>query len=141
MEAQRQVTHAHPASTGSSAEAGWSPLLRIRRTRHPYGLRLTGEADLSNQQALAAALDAVLDRQPDPAAPILIDIAGLWFADAATATLLGQLALRAPAGVHLAGAQPAVETVLDRLGLTQLSKIRLTHAKPGTSRTGTEVVA
>lgn len=136
----RQVTCAHPASAGAGVATGWAPLLRIRRTTDPHGLRLIGEADLSNRQALAAALDAVADRQTDPAAPILIDVTELRFADAATAALLGQLALRTPAGVHLAGAQPALKTVLDRLGVTQLSRMRLVPAIGGTGRTRTEMV-
>ena len=107
----------------------------------PYGLRLIGDADLSNRQALVAALDAVLDQQPDPAAPILVDVAGLRFADASTAALLGRVALRAPAGVHLAGPQTAIERVLDRLGVTQLSKIRLTRAIGDAGRVRTEMVA
>jgi anti-anti-sigma regulatory factor len=137
----RQVAEAHPAMTGPGAEADWAPLLRIRRTVDPYGLRLTGEADLSNRRALAAALDAVLDQQPDRATPILIDVAELRFADADTAGLLGRLALQAPAGIHLTGARPAVETVLDRVGVAQLSKVRLTRATGGAGSSETEMVA
>jgi hypothetical protein len=136
----RQVAEAHPAMSSPAAGADWAPLLRIRRTVDPYGLRLTGEADLSNRRALAWALDAVLDQQPDPATPILIDVAGLRYADADTAGLLGRLALRAPAGVHLTGARTAVETVLHRVGVLQLSKVRLTRVTGGGS-SETEMVA
>ncbi len=137
----RQVTCAHPASIAGHVKTGWAPLLRISRTTDPYGLRLIGEADLSNRQAIAATLEAVLDQQPDPAAPILIDVAGLRFADAAATAMLGQLAQRAPNGVHLAGAQPAISTVLDRLGVAQLPKMRLVHATGGTGTASTEMAA
>jgi hypothetical protein len=133
----RQVAEAHPTMTSPGAEADWAPLLRIRRTADPYGLRLTGDADLSNRRALAAALD----QQPDPATPILIDVTELRFADAGTAGLLGRLALQAPAGVHLTGARAVVETVLDRVGVGQLSKVRLTGAIGGAGSSETEVVA
>jgi hypothetical protein len=48
-----QVTGAHPATT---AATGWAPLLRIRRTTTPYGLRLVGEADITNRQAVGGGL-------------------------------------------------------------------------------------
>jgi hypothetical protein len=130
-----RVAGAHPAMVGADAETGWVPLLRIRRTRAPYGLRLVGEADVSNRLALDAAVEAVLDEQPDPAVPIHVDVEGLRFADAAAAALLGRLATRAPAGAHLAGCQSAVEAVLDRLGVIGLPKVRATSiGSPGTER-------
>jgi hypothetical protein len=126
----RQVACAHPTTStpGSRRANGWAAVLRIRRTSDPYGLQLIGEADLSNRQSVASALDAVLDQQPDPAVPIVIDVAALRFADVATGALLGRLTLRAPAGVHITGCHGALETVLDHLGVTQLAKLRLTQA-------------
>ncbi|SHN45198.1 MEDS domain-containing protein [Cryptosporangium aurantiacum] len=124
----RRVACSHPASAAPEVDPGWTPLLRIRRTTDPYGLRLTGESDLSNRQSLAAALDAVLEQQPDPAVPILIDVAGLEFADAATAAVLGRLAVRAPSGVQLAGPRAAVATVLDHLGFAEVPELDLTCA-------------
>jgi hypothetical protein len=132
----RQVTRAHPAAV-TEAVSGWTPLLRIRRTTDPYGLLLVGESDLSNRQAVAAALDAVLVAQPDPCVPIVVDVAGLRFADGATAALLGRLALRGPAGVHIVGCHGALQTVLDRLGVTQLPGICITRvARPAGGATG-----
>jgi hypothetical protein len=136
----RQVTRAHPAAVTDAvtdAASGWTPLLRIRRTTDPYGLRLVGESDLSNRQAVAAALDAVLVAQPDPGVPIVVDVAGLRFADGATAALLGRLALRGPAGVHIVGCHGALQTVLDRLGVTHLPGICITRvARPAGGATG-----
>ncbi|OJF15878.1 hypothetical protein BG844_02110 [Couchioplanes caeruleus subsp. caeruleus] len=134
----QKVARAHPATLIEGAAADATPLLRIRRTSHPYGLRLIGEADFSNETALAAALDAVLDRQPDPVAPIVVDVEGLRFADASTAALLVRLTLRAPGGVHISGCHGTVAKALDRLGVTQLSKLHLTRACDGA---GTEMVA
>ena len=132
----RQVAYAHPAMTGAGADR--VPLLRIRRTTEPYGLRLAGEADFSNRLALASALDAVAEQQPEPAETILVNVADLRFLDAGTAALLGRLALRAPAGVHISAPQRAVERVLDHLGVLQLPKTRLTRAgdidSPGTEK-------
>ncbi|MEV6596584.1 MEDS domain-containing protein [Actinoplanes sp. NPDC051346] len=122
----QEVACAHPTTLTANAEPEAVPLLRIRRTSDPYGLRLIGEADLSNEAALAAALDAVLDQRPDPAAPIVIDVEGLRFADANTAALLVRLALRAPGGVHVSGCHATVARAMDRLGVTQLSQLRLT---------------
>ncbi len=137
----RQVAYAHPAMTSAGAEAGAVPLLRIRRTTEPYGVRLAGEADFSNRHALDAALDAALDQQPDPAAPLAIDVAGLRFLDAGTAALLGRLALKAPSGMHLTAPPRAVERVLDQLGVLQLPQTRLTRAAGSIDRPRTETAA
>jgi hypothetical protein len=127
----RQVAGAHPATVGGTAEAGRVPMLRIRRTTEPYGLRLTGEADLTNRQAVAAVLDALVADQPHPAGPIVVDVGGLRFADVGTATLLIRLALRAPAGVHISGSHGAVDVVLDRLGAAHVPGMRVTRSPAG----------
>jgi len=90
-------------------------------------------ADFSNRLALASALDAVAEQQPEPAAPILVNTADLRFLDAGTAAQLGRVALRAP--------QRAVERVLDHLGVLQLSRTRLTRAAGTIDSPGTEMVA
>ena len=142
---QRSLACAHPVIAMNAAEAEWPPQLRIRRTDEPYGLRLVGEVDLSNRQALAAVLDAVLDEKPASIGPIVIDVAGLQFADAATGAALSRLALRAPMGVHVTGAHGVVSAVLDRLDLAHQSGMRITGeagASLGlTGVTGTEKVA
>jgi anti-anti-sigma regulatory factor len=131
----RRVSSAHPSTTVVGADHGWVPLLRIRRTGHPYGLRLVGEADLTNRSALAAALDAAVDEQPDPGAPIVVDCSGLRFADGSSAALLCRLALKAPAGVHLTGCHGAVAVVLDRLGAAKLPGVRLSPGDAGDGET------
>jgi anti-anti-sigma regulatory factor len=134
----RRVACAHPATITGGDGAEWAPLVRLRRTTDPYGLRVSGEADLTTAQALAAALDAVLDQQPEPATPLHLDVEGLRFADAATAALLGRLAQRAPAGVHVVGCSRVVEKLLDHLGVNRLSKVRVTR---GGQNRGTELTA
>jgi anti-anti-sigma regulatory factor len=131
------VACAQPATAVAGSETGWAPVLRIRRTTDPYGLRLIGEADLSNRRALGATLDNVLDQQPDPAVPIHLDVSGLRFADAGAAALLGRLASRAPMGMRVTGVQPALEMVFDRLGVAQIPTLRLIRVGDGR----TEVVA
>ncbi|WP_036375362.1 MEDS domain-containing protein [Micromonospora sp. ATCC 39149] len=131
----QQVTCAHPATRATAAAPGWAPLLRIRRTSDPYGLRLTGEADYSSGQAVAATVEALVDQHPDPATPIHVDLAGLRFADATTAALLTRLALRAPSGVRLIGYHGPVARVLACLGITELPAVHLSRA------TGTELEA
>ncbi|TDB70957.1 hypothetical protein E1182_26180 [Micromonospora sp. KC721] len=131
----QRISCAHPATRATAVGTGWAPLLRIRRTSDPYGLRLIGEADFSSGQAVAAAVDALVDQQPDPAAPIHIDLAGLRFADAATAALLTRLSLRTPAGVHLFGCHGPVARILDCLGATGLPAVRFSRAA------GTELIA
>ncbi len=135
----RQVASAHPAMT--NANAGQVPLLRIRRTTDPYGLRLVGEADFSNRHALNAALDAVVNQQTDPFHPIVIDVAGLRFLDAGTAAMLGRTALKAASGVHLIAPPRAAERVLDQLGILQLFPMRLTRAASTIDSPGTEKAA
>jgi anti-anti-sigma factor len=112
----RQVASAHAAAALAGATADWRPALRIRRTHEPQGLALSGEADISNRQALGAVLGALLDDVPDPHQPIVIDLAGLTFADSATAGLLVRAALVSKAGMRLVGCTPTVGRLLGILG-------------------------
>jgi hypothetical protein len=111
----RQLAAAHPASILDVTGLVGTPLLRMRRTWQPYGLRLDGEVDVTNRTAVAAALDILLEELPDPAAAIALDVSGLRFADAATAGLICGLALRSPAGVQVTGGAGAVAMVLERV--------------------------
>jgi anti-anti-sigma factor len=112
----RRVASAHAAAALAGATADWRPALRIRRTHEPQGLALSGEADISNRQALGAVLGALLDDVPDPHQPIVIDLAGLTFADSATAGLLVRAALVSKAGMRLVGCTPTVGRLLGILG-------------------------
>lgn len=127
----REVAGAHPATTPVRVDPDWTPLLRAARTTRPYGLRLFGEADLSNRQALAAMLDAVIAEQPGDAGPIVVDVSGLRFADAATAGLFIHAARAAAAGLHLTGCHGEVAVMVDRLGLTEVPALRITFDHAG----------
>ena len=59
----------------------------MRRTAQPYGLRLTGEADLSNRDALAAVLTDAMLRRADGEV-LTVDTSGLRFLDTAAARVL-----------------------------------------------------
>jgi anti-anti-sigma regulatory factor len=126
VDLMRAVTCAHPTTTSDLQD--WAPMLRVRRTRQPYGLALTGEADTSNRQAVLTALDAIADDRPASAGPIVIDVAGLRFADAATGAALRRLAERVTAGVRIIGCHGAVAVVLDRLDLAQLPGVDILPA-------------
>src|SRR4051812_42531571 len=52
--ALRRISGAHPGTVTPGADPATEPLLRIRRTTDPAGVRLDGEADLSNRAALHA---------------------------------------------------------------------------------------
>jgi anti-anti-sigma regulatory factor len=128
----RQLAAAHPVTAPAGVDPDWAPGLRIRGTVEPYGLRLSGEADLSNRQAVAAALDAVAERRPDPTAPLVVDVAELRFADAGTVALLVRTALANAGGLQLTGCHGEVAMVLDRLGVPGM---------PGVSIIGAGMVA
>jgi MEDS: MEthanogen/methylotroph, DcmR Sensory domain/STAS domain len=113
-----QVICAHPTTaTPTTDEADWRPLLRIRHTRQPYGVLLSGESDYSNRRALAAALDAVRKTLPDSMTPLVMDVSGLRFADAGSVGLLARLAADIPSGIQIVGASGLVARVLDLFGL------------------------
>jgi anti-anti-sigma regulatory factor len=128
----RRVGRAHPVTVSNPTAAGHASLLRIRRTRLPYGLRLMGEVDMSNRQAVAVAVETMLAEAPADA-PVVIDVTGLRFADAATVAMMTQVGQRATGGAHLLGVCGAVETVVDNLGLDSLPSLRISRCTtPGT---------
>lgn len=118
----RAISQAHPATVRHLPA---QPLLRLRRTHRPYGLTLVGEADASNRRAVRSALDAVVNGLPDPRDPLVVDLTGLRFADAATGAALGALGRRVPGGVHLVGCQGSVAVLLDEMKVALLPGIEL----------------
>ncbi|AEV87810.1 hypothetical protein ACWT_6797 [Actinoplanes sp. SE50] len=73
----RRVTRTHPA-----------PLLRAVRTSEPRGLRVAGEADLSNRQALRAVVEHLIEDTAAGPEPVTLDLSDLRFADSAAARIL-----------------------------------------------------
>jgi hypothetical protein len=73
---------AHPASAGPRSRPGEGPLLRIRQG--PAGLVLSGEADLSNRDAVAAVLNTGREDS------LTLDLSELRFADASVCRLIAE---------------------------------------------------
>jgi hypothetical protein len=93
---------AHPASAGPRSRPGDGPLLRLRQI--PQGLRLSGEADLSNRDAVAA----VLANSPPG---LTLDLSELRFADASVCRLIADG--RRAGRLRTAGIQPALRRLLE----------------------------
>ncbi|WIM95177.1 MEDS domain-containing protein [Actinoplanes oblitus] len=108
----RRLTRTHPATITRNTDPDRVPLLRGVRTRKPPGLRLAGEADLSNRQALRAMMEHLIEDHVPAPVPLTLDLSRLRFADSAAArTLLGPAA----AGTHqlrIAGASPSLRRLL-----------------------------
>ncbi|WP_196412182.1 MEDS domain-containing protein [Actinoplanes aureus] len=81
----RRVTRAHPSTVTPETDPRAVPLFRAVRTADPYGIRLEGEADLSNRQAFTAVLEHLTE---DRAPTLTVDVAGLRFADSAAVRIL-----------------------------------------------------
>ncbi|QLQ35976.1 MEDS domain-containing protein [Micromonospora robiginosa] len=106
----------HPGTAGPEATRSWSPLLRAYRTTDPPGLRLVGQVDRSNRDALVAMLGDLTDgRQPGRVPPAL-DLTDLSFADAGAATELAHAIRGGRAHVRLVGCRPALRRLLHVLG-------------------------
>lgn len=103
-----ELARAHPATylprTSGRVAA---PLLRM--VRRGGGLRLAGEADLSNRDALATVLTHLLDDSPAPV--VTLDLTELRFADASTCELILQLA-RGSSGRLRIAARPSLRRLL-----------------------------
>ncbi len=109
----RRFTWAHPAAAGTGMPFDPASALRMRRSRNPYGLRLAGEADLFNRQALSAVIESLLDDLPDGNTVVTIDVSELRFADTATARLLIHAADRAGGRFRLVGPSRTLSRLLD----------------------------
>ncbi|MEU8240383.1 MEDS domain-containing protein [Actinoplanes missouriensis] len=85
----RDIIRSHPCTITARTDPGGVPLLRAVRVGTPEGIgvRLEGEADLSNRRALHAVLEHLAEETGET---LIVDVAGLRFADsAAVRTLLG----------------------------------------------------
>jgi anti-anti-sigma factor len=112
----RVAASAHTSSTTVVTGTGWAQLLRIRRVNDPAGLRLIGEADLSNRRALASVLTTLIEDPPHRDRPLVIDVRELRFADGAAANLLLRAAAASPSGMRIVGCSPSVARLLDLVG-------------------------
>ncbi|MEV4458677.1 MEDS domain-containing protein [Microbispora sp. NPDC049633] len=115
-EALDRISAAHPSRLGPGPDESWVPLLRMRRTAVPPGLALTGEADASNREALAATLAGLREDLPDARGPLTVDLSELRFADAAVARLLIESHRALRGGIRVIGCPPQVARLLQVLG-------------------------
>ncbi|WP_328460899.1 MEDS domain-containing protein [Actinoplanes sp. NBC_00393] len=85
----RRVTGTHPTTVTAASDPRLVPLLRAVRTTDPPGIRLEGEADLSNREALRE----IFEHLAEESVPTLtVDVSGLRFADSASVRILLMLA-------------------------------------------------
>jgi anti-anti-sigma factor len=105
----RRLSWAHPGAATTVIPFEPESSLRARRTREPHGLRLSGEADLSNRDALRALIEHLFDDQPEAT----VDVSGLTFADTAAVRTLVEAASRGPGRVRLTGCSPRLRRMLD----------------------------
>jgi len=127
--ALERIASTHPTRSDDPV-----PLMRLRRGDPPVGLRIAGESDLSNRRALACVLGSLLDDLPVDGRPVAIDLAGLTFADCATASLLLRTSVAAaPTGLRLVGCSPAVARLLKRLGAERVAGLTVEES------TGTDI--
>jgi anti-anti-sigma factor len=121
----RRLAWQHPGLAASGAPYDERLALRIRRTRHPAGLTLSGEADLAGRNALRTVIDNLFtDCGTDE---VTVDVSGLRFADRAAARILVR-AGHGPGRLHLVGCSPALLRLLDYTGADDAPGLSVTPA-------------
>jgi anti-anti-sigma factor len=108
--ALRRLSWAHHGAVGMRTAYDPGASLRILRTRDPWGLRLSGEVDLSNRLALRTVIGHLFD---DGRPEVTIDVTRLTFADTAAARLLVTAAAAGPGRIRLVGCSPVLRRLLD----------------------------
>jgi anti-anti-sigma factor len=123
------IVWAHPATVASGVDPQTVPLLRAVHTEDPPGLRLTGEADLSNRDALRAVVANLAEDLPAGAGPLVVDIAGLRFLDAAAVRLLIDVATGLTP-IRVTGCSPGVQRLLTASGAAAVPGLTVEPAVP-----------
>jgi anti-anti-sigma factor len=127
----RRLTWQHPGVAASGAPYDERLALRIRRTRDPVGLALSGEADLAGRNALQVVIEHLFaDAGTDEAT---VDVRDLRFADRATARILVR-AGRGPQRLRLTGCSPALLRLLAYTGADEARGLTVVPALDGRSR-------
>ncbi|HEX7744497.1 MAG TPA: MEDS domain-containing protein [Micromonosporaceae bacterium] len=107
-----QFSSVHPGTMRPGAGSDWVPLLRMARTTDPYGVRLAGEADLSNRESLQALLRELLEDGARHDTPVVVDLTDVTFVDSTTARALARAVAAASGRLHVIGASPGVARLL-----------------------------
>jgi anti-anti-sigma factor len=105
--ALRRLGWAHPGGAATCVPFVPRSALRARRTHEPYGLRLAGEVDRSNREALRAVIEHLFDDEP----AATVDVSGLAFADTAGSRILVEAAARGP--LRLVGVSRPLRRLLE----------------------------
>jgi anti-anti-sigma regulatory factor len=95
--------------------------LRFAANAEPEVLVISGEADLTNREALAAVLDplAAMERT------VTVDVAAVEFADAGAAQLLAGLARRRAGRRTEIRCSPAIDRLLRIIGADHLAQVTI----------------
>lgn len=121
----RRLAWQHPGIAASGAPYDERLALRLRRTRRPAGLVLSGEADLAGRNALRAVVENVfVDCGTDE---VTVDVTGLRFADRAAARILVR-AGHGPGRVRLVGCSPALLRLLAFAGARDAPRLTVVPA-------------
>jgi hypothetical protein len=105
---------AHPAGAEPGSDEDWCPMLRIRHLDDGPGLRLDGETDLSNREAVLVALDDLQGPASGRRTPTL-DLTELRFMDIATAHQVLRTAIGL-GGLRVVGASAQLTRLLGLVG-------------------------
>ena len=119
----RRLALAHPGAAGPLLPFDPDTSLRIRRTDQPYGLWLSGEADMSNRHALTALVEQAF-QQRDGDAVVTIDVTALRFADTAAARVL--LDAAGLGRMRIVGCSPVMLRLLHFHGATAMPGLVVT---------------
>ncbi|MGK5685140.1 MEDS domain-containing protein [Actinoplanes sp. URMC 104] len=125
----RRLALAHPGAAGPLLPFDPDTSLRIRRTEQPYGLWLSGEADMSNRRALEAMTEEAYAVR-DGNAVVTLDVTALRFADTAAARILLTAAARL-GPLHVVGCSPVLLRLLDFHGAGDIPGLVVTAGYPG----------
>jgi anti-anti-sigma regulatory factor len=126
----RRLALAHPGAAGPLLPFDPDTSLRIRQTDEPYGLWLSGEADMSNRHALAAMIEETLAVR-EPGALVTIDATALRFADTAAARVLLDAARHGPA--HIVGCSAVMLRLLNFHGAESMPGLVVSTGYPVTT--------
>ncbi|XVU22439.1 MEDS domain-containing protein [Actinoplanes sp. CA-054009] len=112
---RRGLTQSHLGAMTAGERFDPDSVLRVRRTREPFGLRLEGEADLLNRSALRAVLDHLLETRPSDEVAVL-DLSRLRFIDTSAARILLVAHRRAAGRLRFLGRPAGLARLLEAHG-------------------------